>query len=129
VQIALGVTLSVAEELQKAGKPVPPLVLGRALIDTGTSDTCIDQEEAERMSLPVIDCVEQGTARHPPVEADVYAAQIQILGAAISITLPIERAVGTALKQHGLLALIGCDVLRRCVFNLNGPTDSFSLSL
>ena len=46
---------------------------------------------------------------------------------------PVEwltnRAMGVTLKAHGIVALVGRDLLRNCLFAYNGANGSFSLSI
>src|ERR1700690_2630634 len=55
----LQVTVTIEENAGKAliaqGKSVPTPKTGWALIDTGASNTCVDEQAAKELGLPVID--------------------------------------------------------------------------
>src|SRR5437879_9442820 len=103
VQIALSLADPIAAELVKQGKPVPSPVSGEALIDTGASTTCIDEETAKALNLPVINVVNCASASHASAQANVYPVKFQIVGLPLAINAP--SAMGAPLKAHGLLAL------------------------
>lgn len=78
------------------------------------------------MGLPVVGRVPLVSATHS-IEKNVYPVHIQIVGASIAFAVP--AAAGVDLKEQGLLALIGRDVLFQAILVYNGPDDSFSLAL
>ena len=116
VTISLGKTL--AGELLQQGKPLPTPVSGLALIDTGASSTCVDDETAKAMGLPVIDVVKMASASHDATDQCVYPVQIEFVGFPINIESP--RTIGAALKVQGLLLLVCRDVLAHTMFVYNG---------
>ena len=64
--------------LEGQGKPVPAVVNGTALIDTGASSTCIDQKAAEEAGLPTIAKAAMASASHAQHEVPVYSAKLVI---------------------------------------------------
>ncbi|MBZ5563756.1 MAG: aspartyl protease family protein [Acidobacteriia bacterium] len=107
------------------GKAVPPPQVGFALIDTGASNSCIDEQAAQKLGLPVIDQGFMLSATHEKVACNIYP---------VLITTPImnfnvPRAMGASLAAHGLVAIVGRDVLQRCNFFYNGLTGEFTLSV
>lgn len=96
------------------------------MIDTGATGTCIDEQAAQELGLPVIDVAKMTSATHADQQCNVYPVQINIPPA---ITLNSLRTVGAALAPQGLLVLIGRDVLRVCSMFYNGPAGQFTLSL
>ena len=97
-----------------------------ALIDTGATCTCIDDELARRLGLPVIDVCTIASASHEKSEQNVYPALIELIGASISIDAP--RAVGAALASQGIVALIGRDMLQHCLLFYNGISGELTLA-
>jgi predicted aspartyl protease len=89
-----------------------------ALIDTGASSTCVDDETAKTMGLPVIDVVKMASASHDATDQCVYPIQIVLSG--VPINIAALRAIGAALKAQGLLLLIGRDVLQHTTLVYNG---------
>lgn len=127
LQVTVAVVEQIATELVKQGKSVQPPVAGLALIDTGASMTCIDDEAAQQLQLPVIDVVKMASASHPSHQANVYPIRISIAGLPMGINAP--RAVGAALKAHGLVVLIGRDILAHCTLHSNGMAGEITLAI
>jgi predicted aspartyl protease len=107
------------------GKTLPAPKSGIALIDTGASNTCIDEQAAKDLGLPVIDVANMQSASHEKHPCNIYPVQI----ITPIVTLNAPRAMGAALASQGLLVLIGRDVLQNCTLFYNGPTGQFTLSL
>jgi hypothetical protein len=57
------VTVTIEQNTGK-GKPLPTPKSGLALIDTGAMVTCIDEEAAQELGLPVIDVGKMTSATH-----------------------------------------------------------------
>ena len=78
----LPVTLMVSDVhrqmLAQRGEPAPNAINGFALVDTGASATCVDQEAAESAGLPVIGKAAMHTASHAEHEAPVYSGKLSI---------------------------------------------------
>jgi predicted aspartyl protease len=127
VQVTVGLMSAMAQQLTQQGTPIPGLVTGLALIDTGASMTCIDAAAASKIGAPVIDRVHMHSASHAATQANVYPVHFEILGAGIHIDAP--RCVGAALASQGLVMLIGRDMLANCTLFYNGPSGSFTLSM
>jgi len=125
VQIVISVPDQFAAELAKQGKPVPTPVSGLALIDTGATSTCIDEEAAKKLGLPIINVVNMASASHASNKANVYPAKLQITGLPMAINA--SSAIGAALSAQGLMALIGRDVLARFVLIYNGSMGEVTL--
>ena len=123
-QIQVGVHSAVEKALASENKPVPNLEQGLALIDTGASKTSIDLELAKRLGL----------APNGSIKLETAGGSQEALTFAFSFMLPSfprldhPRGVGCNLAGQGILALIGMDLLSRCVFILNGPDGSFTLA-
>jgi predicted aspartyl protease len=113
--------------LTQQGKPTPPPVNGWALLDTGASNTCIDDEEAQKMNLPVIGVGSMSSASHAKTPSNIYPIQIEFTGFPIRFQSP--RTMGAALKEIGLLLLIGRDLLQYCTLFYNGGTGQITLSI
>ena len=127
VQVTVGVGQQIATQVLQGGGTLPAPVSGLALIDTGASVTCVDQDAATLLQLPAIDVVHIASASHAAAEQNVYPIQVEMVGLPITVNAP--RAVGAPLAVQGLLVLIGRDVLQHCVFVYNGPAGSISLSI
>lgn len=104
----------------------------RALIDTGASNTCIDPSVLAALGLTptgTVSVITPSTGA-TPVECNQFDV-------ALVITAPTGPAfiVGTIavtenefLNGQGFHALIGRDVLERCLFGYNGSLGLFTLA-
>jgi predicted aspartyl protease len=95
------------------------------LIDTGASNTCIDEKAARELGLPVIDVASMLSATHEKVPCNIYP----VLISTPIVNLNSPRTIGAALAAQGLLVLIGRDVLQNCNLFYNGPAGQFTLSI
>ena len=106
---------------------MPAPVSGIALIDTGASDTCIDEQTARSMGLPVIDVVNMSSASQAITPRNVYPITIEITGLPFPLNAP--HAIGAELRSQGLLLLVGRDALQFCTLFYNGVTGQITLSI
>jgi predicted aspartyl protease len=98
-----------------------------ALIDTGASATCVDDEAAANLGIPVVDVVTIASASHASTQQNVYPVSFQIQG--LSATVDSLRCVGAPLRAQGLLALFGRDLLQQCTLFYNGWTGQITLAI
>jgi len=126
VEVSMGVAQSMAEEWRNAGKDIPDPVSGYALIDTGASNTCIDNQVAEELGLPAIDVVRMLSASEE-TEQYVYPAQIDVVGSPVMVDAP--KAIGANLQDRNMVALIGRDLLSETTLRYNGAIGEFTLSI
>ena len=127
LQVAITIAEQIATELVKQGLTIQPPVAGFGLIDTGASVTCVDEDAAKELKLPVVDVVNMSSASHAAHQANVYPVRIGIAGLPHAINAP--RAVGAALKAQGLIALLGRDILAHCTLFYNGAAGEITLSV
>ncbi|MBI2823099.1 MAG: retropepsin-like domain-containing protein [Planctomycetia bacterium] len=127
LQASLGLSQSFAAPLLERGEAVPAPISGFALLDTGASNTCIDDAAAKKLGLPVIDVAKLTSASHSDTPVNVYPAHIELLAGA-NIAFDVDRAMGAALDCQGLLVLIGRDFLQSCTLFYNGPAGQITLS-
>jgi predicted aspartyl protease len=125
LQVSVTIEENAGKALASQGKPLPVPKTGFALIDTGASNSCIDEQAAKDLGPPIIDVGTMLSASHEKVPCNIYPVQI----ITPIITLNSPRTMGAALAAQGLLALIGRDVLQRCNLFYNGPTGQFTLSI
>ncbi len=125
LQVSVTVEQNLGKGLIAQGKSLPVPKSGLALIDTGASNTCIDEQAAKELGLPVIDVANMQSASHEKHPCNIYPVQI----ITPIVTLNAPRAMGAALAPQGLLVLIGRDVLQSCTLFYNGPAGQFTLTL
>lgn len=126
VQVALHFPAAVARELVNRGETLSNSIVGEALIDTGSSSSCIDIEAATELGLKLIDVTKMHSASHSDHEVPVYFASLEILGMGARFEL---RTMGGALRAQNLIALIGRDALAGSVLFYDGPTGQTTLVL
>ena len=107
------------------GKAVPDPIHGLALIDTGASNTCFDQQAALKAGLPVVDGAMMASASHAKQDVPVFAGKLVIP----EFNIDTEFALGANLGGQNLIALIGRDVLQSAVLVYNGTDGTVSLSI
>lgn len=117
-----------------SGAAVPQVVKVRALVDTGASNTCVDPSVLQGLGLSAtgkvsVNTPSTGSQLH---EADQYDISLIIPGA-IATHAPLSignLAVICAelLQQQGYHALIGRDILARCIFAYNSQVGLFTLA-
>jgi len=117
--------------LQQASQQVPIPVRVRALLDTGASGTCIDEQVIAQLHLSptgIIPVHTPSTSGNPQscLQYDIalFVANPQVH--IVSFTLPI---VASALRHQNIEALIGRDVLDRTTLFYDGPNGMFSWSV
>jgi hypothetical protein len=104
----------------------------RALIDTGASNTCVDPSVLTALGLTPTGTVSvvTPTTGATPAECDQYDVGI-VIPAPNGPPFVVGTIAVTAhefLNAQGFHALIGRDVLSRCLFGYNGTTGLFTLA-
>ena len=132
VDAAVMVSVSRAEALTLAGQPVPGAQRIFALLDTGASISAVDPGVLQTLGLQATGKADIHTpsTQGVPVLVDTYDVCIGIFAARpgdshfVSETVQVTASVLTG----GVQALIGTDILRRCILTYNGADDCFSLA-
>ena len=106
-------------------QPVIPSVVFPALVDTGATDSCIDDSLAEQLQLPIVDeipIVGVGGAH----QAQVYLAQIYIPALRIGYS---GQVLGAQLSDGGQVhrVLIGRDLLQHLHLVYDGPSGAVNI--
>jgi predicted aspartyl protease len=126
VQVTISLLASMAEARAAEGEAVPPPQTGWALIDTGASITCIDEQVAVKMGIPVVDTATMASATDSSSLRSIYPVTIEMVGLPGPFHSP--RTMGAELAAQGLIALIGRDALHGCMFIYNGLSGQVSLA-
>lgn len=125
IQVVLSLPTFVEEGLVASGVAVPAPLVAEALIDTGASVTCIDDDLARRLQLPVIDRMTMTSASHAAHPANVYPIRVEFTGLGLERT--VNKAMGAVLAPQGVQMLIGRDLLAEAVFIYNGREGEFTI--
>lgn len=122
-----------AAALHSAGKPAPQPVKATALVDTGASCTCVDPAVVSALGLQPTGSsqVVTPTTGTTPHNASVYDVGLFITGAQGSTplhfsTIPVVTA--SLLAPQGFHALIGRDILGKCLVTYNGTAGFFTFA-
>lgn len=127
IQVTIGLEQGMAQILMQQGKSIPVATVGLALIDTGASVSCVDEEAAQQMKLPVVDVAQMTSATHDQHPCNIYPIQIAMPSSGVVFGAP--RAMGAKLAPQGLIAIIGRDILSVCTLFYNGSQGQVTLSL
>lgn len=120
--------------LLAANAVVPAPVRLRALIDTGTSGTCIDQSVLDSLGLTPTGTVNVNTPSTgaTPHAASQYDVSVIIPSGSNSHaplvwpTIPVMAA--ELFQAQRIHALVGRDILGDCVLNYNGTAKLYTLA-
>jgi hypothetical protein len=119
--------------LAAANEPIPVHQVIRALVDTGASHTSIEPAVLAKLGLTPTGKIEivtpsTGTGTHT---ADTYDIDFSMYGALTEPPLLLTNLrVSTAelYSRQGIHALIGRDILSKCVLHYNGTLNQFTLA-
>ncbi len=121
-----------AAALKAAGGTIPAPVTIRALIDTGASSTCIDPSVLTQLQLPQrgATMVNTPTTGATPVSIAQYDVALVIPAGKgdqplVFQTIPVIAC--ELLQAQGIHALIGRDILAKCVLMYNAAS-SFTIA-
>lgn len=118
---------------ENCGHSAPSVCRARALLDTGASCSCLDPTVISHLHLQersVTDVLtpSTGTKPHPALEYDVAIVIPPAKANDASLVIDCLPFIESYLfKEQGMHALIGRDVLQRCIFHYNG-SGYFSLA-
>lgn len=125
IQVSIEIPEVIAQQLLRNGQLVPAPISGFALIDTGATSTCIDDQTAQEMKLPVVNRRKMVSATHS-VECNVYPVLLGFTGTPIKVNS--IQALGANIDSLGVVALLGRDVLQHIALFYNGPSGQITLS-
>lgn len=133
VQAAIMVSHARRQALTEAGQPIPDPQRILALLDTGASISAVDPSVLLALGLSPTGESEIHTpsTNGTPAKADTYDVSVAILAGRtgdlhfISDTI---RVTSSGLAGLGLQALIGTDILNKCIFTYNGSDSCFTLA-
>ena len=133
IDFLVGVSAPHAKFFSAKGQAVPVPVKVRGIIDTGASITCIHTASIASLKLKVTGNVpiitpSTGTSNHLCDQCDVSIILVHPDSNVELATVPIITTDLSGLAQSGIQALIGRDVLAKCLFFYNGASKRFALA-
>jgi hypothetical protein len=133
--LQLYVLVSIPREmaLRAAGAAIPPPQQIFGLVDTGASNTCIDDDVITALGLTPTGTTlvhTPSTTASAPATKSNYDVRIIIPGAvgSPSFLLPALPVTQVSLKHQGFQALVGRDILSNCLLVYDGRTNIFTLA-
>jgi hypothetical protein len=134
VDAAIMVSEARRQVLEQNNIPVPPPQLIRALVDSGASHTCLDPSVMSALGLTptgTTDVITPTTGVNA-VSADTYDVAFAVLagkpGESHLIFPTWKVSSMELLHAQGIHALIGRDILSRCVLIYNGAENTFTIA-
>jgi predicted aspartyl protease len=109
IEIEISVPDVLAQTLLSQNLPIPAPQLGKALIDTGASNTSIDDGVARALGLQIHNQIPISTPSGQTTH-NVYAARLTFPASRLQ-PIPLLSVAGTELANQGLIALLGRDFL------------------
>jgi len=132
LDLVVGASAARLEALTEAGMPLPAPQNVRALVDTGASCTCIDPMVFTALGLQPTGSMPMLTPSTGPIpiDADTYDVGIIIPnGQQQGLIFPnIAVSASELFSAQGIHALVGRDILQRCVLAYNGTAGFFTLA-
>jgi len=121
---------ALAKLLADEGQQIPPPVSGFMLIDTGATRSCVDTEIVTKLGVKPIGIATLTTASGES-KHNLYPAKLNF--PPMTFGVEFGSLVGVNLKQqtvggHQIIALLGRDLLSRCLLVYNGLKGSFTLA-
>lgn len=132
VSAAVLVSEARQQALADAGHPIPAPQRIVALLDTGASISAVHPDVLSALALTPTGKAEIHTpsTQGVPVLADTYDVRIGVFAGRpgdvhyISDTVQVTASV----LSSGIQALIGTDILKKCILTYNGADDCFTLA-
>lgn len=132
VDMLVGVSDARAQALEEAGIAIPKMKKVRALIDTGATSTCLDPIVFTHLGLHPTGSIPMPTPSTGPVPIDASTYDVSIIiPAGTPPYLMIENMPVSASELYsaqGFHALLGRDILERCLLDFNGGAGFFTLA-
>jgi hypothetical protein len=132
VRIEVGLTKADRRRRRRVGQPIPQPVEMMAVLDTGAQTTCVAPTAVARLALPI----KNARLTNAPGVAGLQSTVTREVSLTIlhpsgdpaaHLIIPVLEVAELDLGTLGYDALIGRDVLARCVLTYDGPAGSFTL--
>jgi hypothetical protein len=133
ILVKVGVSQNRAQVLAKNGMPIPPGVVVRAQLDIGSFVSgfmpdvfrALEVEPFGRIAIRT-----PSTTKDNPFQCDLYDVTVTLTAGDVPVVLTDVHAIAS--KDFGqdeeVQAILGRDVLNRCVLEYFGPDRRFRLS-
>lgn len=133
LNVLITVSEARAAALQAKGAAIPQGVHAKGLVDTGASNSCIDSSVIRALGVPQTGetTVLTPSTKDGPVPASLYDVGLQIYSDTTQPPLHVRNL--PVMESHlfeyqGIHALIGRDVLAKCILHFNGTVGIYTLA-
>jgi len=116
-----------AEKIGSQGGTVAAPNVGHALIDTGATKSCVDEQALATLAIRPVGQTKVLTPSGSETQF-IHPVRLTFVGTTLGSIEPIA-VLASKLKDQGLLALIGRDILAHCILVYNGPGGIFTLAV
>lgn len=130
VDVTIAVTDARAQALTNAKLPIPAPAQARLLIDTGASNTSLDQAIITSLGLQPTGTVQMHTpsTANAPVTCNQYDVRLSIPHPWLHRHFHAVPVLAADFSAQGLHGLLGRDLLASCVLIYNGEMGFYTLS-
>ena len=130
LDLAIGVSHPRRDALRRVGQKIPSPVKIRGLIDTGASSTCVDPAQLSQLGLTPTGQVPIYTPStgETPYSCNQYDVGIVLIHPSLQLVIGEQPVIAPSLPLQGIHALIGRDVLARCLLVYDGANNQFVLA-
>lgn len=131
IDVAIHISTPRKEALQSVQATIPPPVRARLLIDTGASNTSIDEDLITQLQLTPTGSIPiqtpSTTAANPHI-CNQYDVSVIIPHAQMIRHFHAVAVIGSKFSHQGIHGLLGRDILSECLFIYNGELGIYTLS-
>jgi hypothetical protein len=131
IRVKVDIPAALAEMLKTTESPIPPSQTGWALIDTGAGVSAVDGNVLRALTVAEMDMAKvvtaNGTAIYPRYPARLSFPETPIPAREFGRIFGADLSGYREGPGPSIIALIGRDVLRDCVFVYNGREAFFSV--
>lgn len=130
IQVEVSMPSALEEFCTKKSVPIPPPQTGFALIDTGASNSAIDESILQQLSILPIDSIPSST---PSGAGRSFVYPTKVSFPALNVKdYGLSRVIGCNLKwktadNKEIIMLLGRDLLRYMVLIYNGTNSSITI--
>lgn len=128
--VQVDIPLILADFLHANNQQVPGPTQGMALIDTGASKSCADRAVLTKLGIKPTGVIRVGTAKGA-TQCPIFPARLIFPTLRLRVNFNAMAGVNLQGQQIGgapLIALVGRDILRRCLLIYSGASGYFTLS-
>ena len=128
--VHVSVPLALEDFLRAKNQEIPSPTKGIALIDTGASKSCVDHSVLVNLGIKSIGVVKIGTAKGATL-CQLFPSRLIFPTLRLRVNFSSMAGVhlrGQVIHDEPLIALVGRDILSRCLFIYSGYQGYYTLT-